>query len=117
MLPALDFVPGALVDGVVDGDYGAHVGRGGVVGFAAHGVEEHLLRGIDPVSGGFVGARVALVVGGGLRGGVWEGARDGADFAVGAKSDLGEGACTCWWRGECGLVERRGVAGLLDGRL
>ena len=70
-LPDLDFVPGALVDGVVDGDNGTHVWGGGVVGFAAHGVEEHLLRGVDPVSCFFIGAGVALVVRGCLRWSVW----------------------------------------------
>jgi hypothetical protein len=88
-LPALYFVPCALVDGVVDGHNGAHVGGFGVEGFAPHGVEEHLLRRVDPISGFLVGARVALVVGGC---GVWEcgGARDGADFAVGGEFELGE---------------------------
>ena len=56
---------------------------------ALQGVEEHALRGVDPVAGLGVGARVAFVVGR-LRGGVGRrggdggiGAGDGADFAVG----------------------------------
>lgn len=47
--PRLDLGPGALVDGVVDGHDGGHVGGGGVVVFAPHGVEEHLFRRVDPV--------------------------------------------------------------------
>ncbi len=47
--PGFDQRPGALVDGVVDGHDGAHVGGGGGVRFARHGVEEHFFRGVDPV--------------------------------------------------------------------
>ena len=81
-------------------------------GFAAHGVEEHLLRGVDPVSGGFVGGGVALGVCGARGGSVWEGARDGADFAVGGEAEGGEDGFG--WGGG-GLIEGGGVAGLLDG--
>ena len=84
-------MPGALVDGVVDGHDGGHVLLLGLVAFALHGVEEHFLRGVDPVSGGFVVACIALSVGGqgctfgGIErfAGGGEGAGDGGDFAVG----------------------------------
>jgi len=102
-LPALDLVPGPLVDGVVDGDYRTHVWGRGVICLAAHGLEKHLLRGIDPIACSLVGTCVALVVcgpGGGL---VGKGAWDGADFAVGAEPDLGENACAFGWRG-CGAL-------------
>lgn len=93
-LPPLDLGPGLLVDGVVDGHDRLHVGGlRGVEALAPHGVEEHLLRGVDPVAGGLVGARLGLVVErwrvrrGGLRWygtGGWagvHGSRDGGDFA------------------------------------
>ena len=92
-------MPGALVDGVVDGDYGAHVWCGGIVGFAAHGVEEHLLRGVDPISSFLICACVTLVVcwagvGCGWRSEVvGEGAWYCADFTVGAEAYLGENTC------------------------
>ena len=60
MFPTFDLGPGALVDGVVDGDDGRHVGGVRGVVFAAHGFEEHFFRGVDPVRGG-----------GGGGGGVW----------------------------------------------
>lgn len=51
-LPVFDEGPGALVDGVMDGNDGGHVGGVGGVVFASEGVEEHSLRGIDPVAFG-----------------------------------------------------------------
>lgn len=47
--PIFDLVPGALVDGVVDGHDGGHVGGVGGVVFAEHGFEKHLFGGVDPV--------------------------------------------------------------------
>lgn len=106
--PGFDFVPGALVDGVVDGDNGLHVRGLRVVGFAAHGFEEHLFRRVDPVSGCLVGGGVMLAVcgaggGGGGQGG--ESPWDGADFAVGAEAGVGEEGDGCWGGGCGGLVE------------
>ena len=65
-LPAQDLVPGALVDGVVDGDDGGHVGGDRGVGFALHGGEEHGFGGVDPVAG-----RGGVDVGAGCGFGVW----------------------------------------------
>lgn len=87
--------PSALVNGIMDGDDGAHVARGRRVAFAAHGFEEHVLGGVDPVASISVMAGVSLAVGGcgGCFGGVegvsvvvgWEGAGDGGDFTGGAE--------------------------------
>ena len=63
--PVFDLEPGALVDGVVDGDDGGHVGGVGGVVFAFHGFEKHFFGGVDPVLRG----------GGG--GGGWGGGREG----------------------------------------
>lgn len=109
-------MPGTLVDGVVDGHDGGHVGGLGVEGFSAHGIEEHLFRGVDPVAAFGVGGCVALAVGGagggggGLGGGGGESARDGADFAVGVEAELGEDAGRGRRGRGCGLVEGGGVA-------
>lgn len=95
LLPLLDLLPGALVDGVVDGHDGLHVLCGGVEGLAAHGFEEHAFGGVDPVSGGGVGGGVAFGVcgaGGGSAGCArGEGARDGGDFAGGVEGAEGAG--------------------------
>lgn len=112
LFPALDLGPGPLVDGVVDRDDGGHVARLRVEGFPAHGVEEHLLRGVDPVSGGFVGARVAFIIRWTSGHIVERCAGNGADFAGGAEFELGEDAGGGLCRG--GLVEGGGVAGCLD---
>ncbi len=86
LLPAQDLGPGALVDGVVDGHHGLHVGgAGGVVALALHGVEEHLLRRVDPVAARR-GARLLLVVDGARRRTGGGRAGDGRDHARGAQS-------------------------------
>ena len=61
-LPLLDLLPGALVDGVVDGDDSLHVGGARVVALALHGLEEHLLGRVHPVARG-VDARLDFGVG------------------------------------------------------
>lgn len=68
-LPLLDLLPGALVDGVVDGHDGAHVHGLRVArrALALQRLEEHLLRRVDPVSGARVRARFDLVVDGARR--------------------------------------------------
>lgn len=49
LFPVFDFAPCALVDGVVDGHDGSHVGGVWGVVLALHGFEEHLFGGVDPV--------------------------------------------------------------------
>lgn len=64
LLPLLDFLPGLLVDGVVDGDYALHVGGLGVKVLALHGIKEHLFRGVYPVSTLGIGVGLVLIVSG-----------------------------------------------------
>ena len=51
LLPGAYFLPGPLVDGVVDGHNGLHVLGVGLVSFAPHGLEKHPLRWVYPVPG------------------------------------------------------------------
>ena len=83
--PPLDLGPRALVDGVVDRHDGRHVRGVRVVVLAAHGVEEHLLRRVDPVRGRRRGVLMRWCRCQGRSRGVWGelGARDGACDAVG----------------------------------
>lgn len=98
-LPRFDLMPCALIDSVVYGHDDFHVGGLRIVRLASHGIEEHLLRGVDPVPRRLVGGGIALTVcgmcgrGGGRRGG--ECAGDGADFAVGAQAGVREEAGGC----------------------
>ena len=50
-LPGQNLAPRALIDQVVDGHHRSHVVLAGRPALAAHGIEEHLLRRVDPGPG------------------------------------------------------------------
>ncbi|KAI7001909.1 cytochrome c and c1 heme-lyase [Hortaea werneckii] len=89
-LPPLDLSPCPLVHGIVDGDDARHVLSLGLMPFALHRVEEHLLARVDPVAGLPIVAGVPLRIGRRHgrsfrrigRAGLGEGTWDGRDFPV-----------------------------------
>ena len=52
MFLVFNLVPGALIDGVVDRDDGAHIGGVEGIVFTFHSGEKHCFGGVDPVYGG-----------------------------------------------------------------
>lgn len=60
--PFLDLLPCLFIDSVVYRHDAVHVGRIGLVTFPFHGIEEHFLTRVYPISGFCIVARVSFVV-------------------------------------------------------